>query len=136
MQSFWLKDEQRAVGRHKGLIRYTVGQRKNLGIALGAPVYVSALDMENNRVILSKKDVVDHTEITVNSPVFQALEPTATEFEAEGKIRFSAKATPCRVSVRENKLHAIFETPQRAATPGQSAVFYKDGKILCGGFIE
>ena len=133
---FWLKDEQRAVGRHKGLFRYTVGQRKNLGIALGAPVYVSALDMENNRVILSKKDVVDHTEITVNSPVFQALEPTATEFGAEGKIRFSAKATPCRVSVRESKLHAIFETPQRAATPGQSAVFYKDGKILCGGFIE
>ena len=134
---FWLKDEDRPVGRHKGLIRYTVGQRKNLGIALGAPVYVSALDAENNRVILSKKDVVDFSEITAVSPVFQKLDPTVTEFEAFGKIRFSAKASPCRVTVKDGKLLARFATPQRAATPGQSAVFYDEqGQILCGGFME
>jgi len=134
---FWLKDEDRAVGTHRGLIRYTVGQRKNLGIALGAPVYVSALDTENNRVILSKKDVVDHFEITAVSPVFQALDPKTETFEAQGKIRFSAKASPCRVTVRDGVLHAVFETPQRAATPGQSAVFYDEtGALLCAGFIQ
>lgn len=134
---FWLRDEDRPVGRHKGLIHYTVGQRKNLGIALGTPVYVSALDSENNRVILSRKDVVDHSEISVVSPVFQALDPETKEFEGEGKIRFSAKTAPCRVTVKEGFLRASFETPQRAATPGQSAVFYdKEGRILCGGFIE
>lgn len=134
---FWLKDEDKAVGRHKGLIRYTVGQRKNLGIALGTPVYVSRLDSEQNRVVLSRTDVVDCTAITVVSPVFQGLDPDVTEFQGEGKIRFSAKTAPCTVTVKDGVLQAIFESPQRAATPGQSAVFYdKDGKILCGGFIE
>lgn len=134
---FWLKDENKAVGRHKGLIRYTVGQRKNLGISLGTPVYVSALDTKTNRVILSKKDVVDDRIITAASPVFQALAPSVTTFEGYGKIRFSAKASPCRVTVEEGKLHAEFEAPQRAATPGQSAVFYDaEGRVLCGGFIE
>lgn len=134
---FWLKDEDRAVGKHKGLIRYTVGQRKNLGIALGTPVYVSKLDAENNRVVLSRTDVVDFSEIIVNSPVFQGLDPNVKQFQAEGKIRFSAKASPCTVMITDGVLHASFETPQRAATPGQSAVFYdKDGNILCGGFIE
>ncbi len=133
---FWLRDEDRPVGRHKGLIRYTVGQRKNLGIALGAPVYVSKLDRENNRVILSKTDVVDATEVTAIDPVYQLLSPEETEFCAEAKIRFSAKTAPCTVTVQEGKLHAVFETPQRAATPGQSIVFYRNNKILCGGFIE
>ncbi len=134
---FWLKDEERAVGKHKGLIRYTVGQRKNLGIALGTPVYVSELDAKRNRVVLSRTDVVNCTELTVKSPVFQALEPNVSEFEGEAKIRFSAKTAPCNVTVKDGILQAVFETPQRAATPGQSAVFYdKEGKILCGGFIE
>jgi len=134
---FWLKDEDRAVGAHKGLIHYTVGQRKNLGIALGTPVYVSALDPESNRVILSRTDVVDHFEITAESPVFQGIEPAEGSFEAYGKIRFSAKASPCRVTIRDGILHARFEQPQRAATPGQSAVFYDgDGRILCGGFLK
>ena len=54
-----------------------------------------------------------------------------------GKIRFSAKASPCRVTIRDGVLHARFEQPQRAATPGQSAVFYDgDGRILCGGFLK
>ncbi len=133
---FWLKDEDRPVGRHKGLIRYTVGQRKNLGISLGTPVYVSKLDGKNNRVILSKTDVVDARKIQVSAPVFQGLSPDCTHFEAEAKIRFSARTAACTVIAKDGLLHAVFEEPQRAATPGQSAVFYdKDGNVLCGGFI-
>lgn len=134
---FWLKDEDRAVGTHKGLIRYTVGQRKNLGIALGTPVYVSELDGERNRVVLSRADVVHSTEIRVNSPVFQGLKPDIDSFAAEAKIRFSAKTAPCTVTIKDGLLYAVFESPQRAATPGQSAVFYdREGCILCGGFIQ
>ncbi len=134
---FWSADENKAVGRHKGLIRYTVGQRKNLGIALGAPVYVTKLDSENNRVILSKTDVINAFEITANSLVYQGVSPDAESFEAFGKLRFSAKFAPCKVTIAGGRLTAIFETPQRAATPGQSAVFYdKNGTILCGGFLE
>ncbi len=134
---FWLKDEDRAVGKHMGLIRYTIGQRKNLGIALGTPVYVTQLDSKNNRVVLSRTDVVDCTEITVKSPVFQALDPSTSEFQGNGKIRFSAKVSPCTVTIKDDMLQVRFDSPQRAATPGQSAVIYdNDGKILCGGFIE
>ncbi len=134
---FWSADENKAVGRHKGLIRYTIGQRKNLGIALGAPVYVTKLDRENNRVILSKTDVINAFEITANSLVYQGLSPETESFEAFGKLRFSAKFAPCKVTIAGGRLTAIFETPQRAATPGQSAVFYnKDGTVLCGGFLE
>ncbi len=134
---FWLTDEDRAVGTHKGLIRYTVGQRKNLGIALGTPVYVSQLDFPRNRVLLSRTDVVNCNQITVGSPVFQGLSPEAKEFRGEGKIRFSSKTAPCTVTVSQGTLRAVFDTPQRAATPGQSAVFYDgDGRILCGGFIK
>lgn len=134
---FWLKEEDRRVGKHKGLIRYTVGQRKNLGIALGAPVYVSKLDAESNRVILSKADVVDSTELRVTSPIFQGLDSSAKVFSARAKIRFSSKTAPCTVEIKDGILQAVFQEPQRAATPGQSAVFYDDeGRILCGGFIE
>lgn len=134
---FWLQEEERAVGRHKGLICYTVGQRKNLGIALGTPVYVTKLDAENNRVILSKNDVVDCREITVKNPVYQLLDPKESQFKAKAKIRFSAKTAPCTVTIKDNRLHAVFDTSQRAATPGQSAVFYnEEGAVLCGGFIE
>lgn len=136
---FWLKEENQAVGTHKGLIRYTIGQRKNLGIALGTPVYVSSLDRENNRVILSRTDVVDCGEITASDPVYQMLNPEGTEQElrAYGKIRFSAKAAPCALTIRGEKLKARFDEPQRAATPGQSAVFYDEhGNLLCSGLIE
>lgn len=134
---FWLAGEDRAVGIHKGLIRYTVGQRKNLGIALGTPVYVTALDPVNNRVILSRTDVVNCRELNVKSPVFQGLDPATESFNAFAKIRFSAKVSPCTVTRSGDEMTVRFEAPQRAATPGQSAVFYDaDGRILCGGFIE
>ena len=128
---FWLKEEDRPVGSHKGLIHYTVGQRKNLGIALGVPVYVSSLDIESNRVYLSKADVVGQTEISVLSPVYQKLDSSVTEFDAWGKIRFAAKPSPCRVSVKKFSFTAAFAEGQRAVTPGQSVVFYdEDGNFV------
>lgn len=133
---FFLEDEDRIVGMHKGLIHYTVGQRKNLGIALGTPVYVTRLDSEKNRVVLSRTDVVNCTELTVEKPVYQKLDPSVREFSAEAKIRFSSRTAPCRVFVEGDLLHVRFETPQRAATPGQSAVFYDGADLLCGGFIK
>ena len=135
--TFWLQDEDRPVGTHKGLIHYTVGQRKNLGIALGAPVYVSALDVESNRVYLSKTDVVGRKEVSFLAPVYQKLDPAVTEFEAYGKIRFAAKPSHCRVSVKEFAFTAVFSDGQRAVTPGQSVVFYdEEGNVLCGGILE
>lgn len=131
---FWLAEENRPVGRHSGLIRYTVGQRKNLGISLGTPVYVVRLDPEKNRVWLSRTDL-KRRELFVRDPVFQALSPETSEFEAEAKIRYSAKTAHCRVSRTVGGFYVLFDEPQRAVTPGQSAVFYRDGIVLCSGYI-
>ncbi len=133
---FWLRDENRAVGVHKGIIRYTVGQRKNLGIALGTPVYVCGIDAEKNRVILSRNDVTDYTSLKCRNANFQALLPenTAT-FDADVKIRYAHKGAHGTVSVSDNGFSVKFDEPQRAVTAGQSAVCYDGDKILCGGII-
>lgn len=133
---YWLFEEDRAVGRHKGIINYTVGQTKKLGISLGVPLYVKQIDAENNRVILTKTDVVNCTEVNCENAVFQLLDEDFTETEAEVKIRYAHKGAKAKVINQKNgKLKIIFSEPQRAVTPGQFAVAYSGKKLLCSGVI-
>lgn len=133
---FWLEDENRVVGKHKGIIRYTVGQSKKLGIALGAPLYVKGTDVENNRVILTKTDVVNCTELICENAVFQLLDENFTETEAEVKIRYAHKGAKAKIINEKNgRLRIVFSEPQRAATPGQFAVAYSGNELLCSGVI-
>ena len=133
---FWLEEENRAVGKHKGIIRYTVGQSKKLGIALGVPLYVKGTDVENNRVVLTKTDVVNCTELICENPVFQLLDENFTETDAEVKIRYAHKGAKAKVINEKNgKLRIVFSEPQRAATPGQFAVAYSGNELLCSGVI-
>jgi tRNA-specific 2-thiouridylase len=133
---YWLEEENRAVGRHKGIIRYTVGQSKKLGIALGVPLYVKGTDAENNRVILTKTDVVNCTELICENAVFQLLDENFTETEAEVKIRYAHKGAKARIINEKNgKIRILFYEPQRAATPGQFAVAYSGSELLCSGII-
>ncbi len=133
---FWLKEENRAVGRHKGIIHYTVGQRKNLGISLGVPAYVCGFDIANNRVIISRKDVTDCTRLSCSGAVFQALDPSVGSFDADVKIRYAHKGARGKVTLTETGFTVDFYEPQRAVTPGQSAVCYLEDRILCGGVIN
>ena len=133
---YWLEDENRAVGKHRGIIRYTVGQSKKLGIALGVPLYVKGTDIENNRVILSEKDVENCRELTCENAVFQLLDENFTEVEAEVKIRYAHKGAEARIINEKNgKLRIVFSEPQRAVTPGQFAVAYSGNELLCSGVI-
>ncbi len=124
-------------GRHKGIIRYTVGQRKGLGIALGQPAFVKKIDGRENKIYLafSGDEYTDTVEACGLN--FVGMEETAS-FEGEllVKIRYAATPVPCRVTILGDKCTAVFPEPVRAATPGQSAVFYDGDRVMFGGFID
>ena len=103
-----LLNDGTVLGKHNGLIHYTVGQRKGLGISYKEPLYVLKLDKENNNVIVG------------------------TEKELYSK---KLRANELKLFVKDNIAEVEFEEPQRAITPGQSVVFYKDDIVLGGGKI-
>jgi len=125
------------LGKHRGIVHYTVGQRKHLGIALGYPAFVTKIDPESRAVTLSGKDGTYEQEITVDGLVFQALseEDARDGFSAFVKIRYAAKPVPCRVKIEEGRAFVVFDEPQRTPAAGQSAVFYRGEIVLFGGVI-
>ena len=128
-------DEGAVIGRHEGLYRYTVGQRRGLGVAAGERVYVSRLDRETNRVVLSRGDVLLTDSVTVSGAAFlQELR----EGPYEVKLRLGAKPIPCEVRrlPEDGRLRLDFGSPVRTAAPGQSAVLYDGDVVIGGGFIE
>ncbi|MDR2938937.1 MAG: tRNA 2-thiouridine(34) synthase MnmA [Clostridiales bacterium] len=124
------------LGRHKGIPYYTVGQRKGLGIAFGKPLFVSKINASENEIVLSGNDGLFSDKLSVGSLNFMKLSQINSETHAFGKIRYAHKLSPCKIKMAGNILDCTFDTPQRAAAPGQAAVFYDDeGHILCGGDI-
>lgn len=136
------------IGRHKGLLYYTIGQRKGLGLTLGKPAFVTHLDPENNRVTLGKNEDLFKKNILSASNFFVADGGHSIPDDMEGrrllgKIRYASKLSPCQISVTgEDQITAVFDQAQRAATPGQSIVFYVDDPetgapfVIGGGLIE
>lgn len=125
------------LGTHKGMIHYTIGQRKGLGIALGEPAFVTALRPETNEVVLGKNEDLFRREFTVREAVFMGVGEDFAGGDFLGKIRYAKKAAPCTVErVGRDRLAVIFAEPQRAVTPGQSFVFYEGDHVAGGGFIE
>ena len=125
--------EGNVLGRHKGIINYTIGQRKGLGISAEHPLYVVKLDMENNRVILGTNDDLFSREVNVVN--INWINPVEDTIICKAKIRYRMKEQPCTITkTGETSAKIVFDEPQRAATPGQSAVFY-DGDVVLGGGI-
>ena len=124
------------LGRHKGLVHYTVGQRKGLGIAMGQPVFVVELRPETNEVVLGNANEVFSDRLRANRLNFMAIEDLEGEMEVEAKIRYSHKGAKCIVRrTGEDEVLCIFEEPQRAITPGQAVVFYQGDYVVGGGTI-
>ena len=121
------------LGKHKGLIHYTIGQRKGLGIALGKPVFVYALDAEKNEVILSDNAALFKRRLYAGKLAHMAYEKFEDGMRFLAKIRYAHQPAWCTVKMAgEDKLEVIFDEPQRAITPGQSLVLY-DGEFVAGG---
>jgi len=132
----FIDQDGKAVGRHKGIVHYTVGQRKRLGIALGKPVYVTSINSADNTVHIAPDGGQYASCMTVTELNFQALSPDTKAADLIVKVRYSAVDIPCSIKIDGGIAKAVFNTPQRAVTPGQSAVFYTaDGSIAFGGNI-
>lgn len=121
------------VGRHQGAVRYTLGQRKGLGLAMGAPVYVCAKDMERNTVTVGPNEALYSTSLLADDwnwfPFAQLNEP----IRVTAKARYNQPPQPATVYPEENgTARVVFDAPQRALTPGQAVVLY-DGDIVVGG---
>lgn len=121
------------LGRHKGIIKYTIGQRKGLGLALAEPLYVCAKDVSSNKVILGRSDALFSRKFFVKDLNYIACEPPASDFRTRAKVRYSQNDAPCTVRpLSRGTAEVEFDEPQRAITCGQAAVFY-DGDVVVGG---
>ena len=122
------------LGKHGGLHRYTVGQGSGLGVSFGKKVYVQQLRPETNEVVLCKGAALMAEKITV-SDVNWLIVPEGA-FSAEVRVRHSKLSTPARVEPKNGGADIFFETPVRAPTRGQTAVFYIGDVVAGGGFIN
>ena len=133
----FLDENGRVVGRHEGILHYTVGQRKHLGIALGRPVFVSRIDPLRNTVTLVPSGSEYGKRARVAGLNFQSLAPR-TSGTLEGltvKMRYAQKPVPVQVTFDEEGASLFFDEAVRAVTPGQSAVFYDGDRVAFGGYI-
>lgn len=126
---------ENVIGRHKGIIHYTVGQRKGLGIAMGHPVFVTEIRPESNEVVIGEnKDILK--KIVVCDNINYMSEQSVDENKAyRAKIRYNHPGAACRLKQEGESLHVLFETPVRAVTPGQALVVYDGEFVAMGGTI-
>jgi len=126
------------LGRHRGLIHYTVGQRKNLGIAgLPEPYYVIRLEPETNTLVVGPKPYLYHDQLRASQLNWLSVAPRQQPFRATAKIRLQHEAAPCIITpVDQQSALVRFDTPQLSITPGQAVVFYAEDIVLAGGIID
>ena len=123
----------RVIGEHPGAAFFTIGQRRGLGIALGQPAYVVAVDTAANTVTVGCADDLLAESLTTSSMVWSRGGPLGESFRCDVRIRYRHKGAPATVTVTDTGAEVRFDTPERAITPGQSAVFYREGMVLGGG---
>lgn len=124
------------LGHHDGVFAFTVGQRKGLGIAKGKPFYVVKVLPETNRVVVGEEKDIFKTELVADN-LSWVDEPPQGETEVKAKIRYRHAENDAAVSINaDGEALVKFKTPQRAMTPGQAVVFYKEDKVLGGGWIK
>ena len=132
----FVDEEGKILGRHKGIIHYTIGQRKGLGIAFGVPMFVKEIKTDTNEVVLSEDKALYTDEIFVNDLNFLSIEDIkpGEEIPARVKIRYRHDGENAVLTrFNDDTLRIVFENPVRAATAGQSAVFYDDNECVIGG---
>ncbi len=125
------------VGRHNGVHQFTVGQRKGLGLAAGRPLYVLSIDPEKNLVVVGDDDALRATSFEIENVNWVSREISAGPLRANVKIRHKHEPAPATIEPLSPAIaRVLFDTPQRAITPGQGAVFYDNDRVLGGGWIR
>ena len=123
------------LGRHMGLYNYTIGQRKGLGISNKVPLFVIGFNKEKNELIVGEEKELYKKEVLVKNTNLLLIDEISDWIDVYIKIRYSAKPAKAKIIQKDEYIKIIFDEPQRAITPGQSAVFYIDNIVVGGGKI-
>lgn len=134
---FFVNTKGEVLGRHQGIHNYTVGQRKGLGLALGYPAYVLAIDSESNNVIIGDDREIFRNALIADDNNFIPFDVLKEPLEVEAKIRYGAIPAKALISPEEDgRILVAFAEPQRAITPGQAVVYYQGDMVVGGGTID
>ena len=126
----------KVVGRHEGIHRYTIGQRRGIGIADERPLYVISINSERNRVTVGGADELLTGEFTAAGVNWIAFDDPTDSVRAEVRVRYRHTAAPATITpLPNNRARIVFDEPQRAITPGQATVFYRGDEVVGGGWI-
>jgi len=127
----------KVLGRHRGIALYTIGQRKGLGIAAGKPLYVTAIIPETDTVVVGEESECYRTACTVSDVNYLAVDRLEGPLRVRAKIRSGQIPAPALLRpLARGTVELVFDRPQWAVTPGQSAVFYRRKTLVGGGIIE
>ena len=138
MQSGPIVDTYRKpLGEHQGLQRYTIGQRKGIGIAASVPMYVVAMEIESNTLVVGPREALGGCYLEASGVNWVSGSPPQGAIRAAVKIRYRAHPSPAVITpVSNDRVEVDFDTPLRDITPGQAAVFYEGEMCLGGGVIQ
>lgn len=125
------------VGKHRGIAFYTIGQRKGLGIVLGRPAYVIEIKREENKIVVGQEKDLYRSRIIAGRLNWIGPERFESAIQVIAKIRYTHPGADATIfPTQDGKVMVDFHTPQKAPTPGQAIVFYRDDLVLGGGVIE
>jgi tRNA-specific 2-thiouridylase len=132
-----VNEDGELLGRHNGVHNFTIGQRKGLGFAAGKPLYVLSIDTQNNRVVVGEDEALGKQTFEVENVNWVSIARPSGTTRATVKIRHKHPPAAATVEPREEmRVRITFDTPQRAITPGQAAVFYDGDRVLAGAWIR
>ena len=131
----FVDEEGKVLGRHKGIVHYTVGQRRGLGVSAGRRIFVSRIDTEKNEIVLSDLDKMFIKEIRAEGVNWVSMPPSGEPFRAEVKVRYSKVSYPATLVPKEVGVDILFDEEIKAPSAGQAAVFYNGDVLLGGGTI-
>jgi tRNA-specific 2-thiouridylase len=129
--------EGHVLGRHEGTHRFTIGQRKGLGVSATIPLYVVDIQPEARKVVVGPRETLERIRMSASRVNWISGEPPASPVHASVQIRHRHTASPAIVTpLGTDRVEVIFDTPQPAITPGQATVFYDDDVVIGGGWID
>jgi tRNA-specific 2-thiouridylase len=124
------------LGTHKGIIHYTIGQRKGLGLAMGHPVFVADIRPETNEVVITDNEALFTTRLVADRVNFMSIDMLEGDMKVTAKIRYAHKGTNATIRmIGDDLVEVVFDEPVRAITKGQAVVFYENDYIVGGGTI-
>jgi tRNA-specific 2-thiouridylase len=126
----------RVLGKHEGVHRFTIGQRRGIGVSSERPLYVLSIDAQRNQVVVGEEPELKQTSFTARGVNWIAFDSVTEPVRADVRIRYRHTEAPATITtIKDGWVRVEFNEAQRAITPGQATVFYRGNEVLGGGWI-